>query len=129
GAEMDEDVLAILLGDEAVALRVVEPLDLTLCHCSTTSCVFPAVPGGAAPREFGGPTKNAAGPWSGRRAARAGSAARCYGRTQPRARIPEIGRMSSGKSKGATRAPGACSWGRSRGPLSPSTAPGSPSAA
>src|SRR3990167_5082433 len=32
GAEMHEHVLATLLGNEAVPLRVVEPLDRTLCH-------------------------------------------------------------------------------------------------
>src|SRR5574342_430752 len=32
GVEMHEHVFAALLGDEAVPLRVVEPLDCTLCH-------------------------------------------------------------------------------------------------
>src|SRR4029453_19642285 len=32
GAEVHEHVLATLLGDEAVPLRVVEPLDRTLSH-------------------------------------------------------------------------------------------------
>src|SRR5438105_5053690 len=32
GAEVDEDVLAALLRDEAEALRIVEPLDSTVCH-------------------------------------------------------------------------------------------------
>src|SRR5207247_10934307 len=37
GAEMHEHVLAILLGDEAVPLRIVEPLHVTLSHLSATS--------------------------------------------------------------------------------------------
>src|SRR5215469_17763033 len=32
GAEMHEHVVATLLSDETVALRIVEPLDCTLCH-------------------------------------------------------------------------------------------------
>src|SRR5207237_4137399 len=43
GAEVDEDVLAALLGDEAEALRIVEPLDSTVCHDSNLS--FGANPG------------------------------------------------------------------------------------
>src|SRR5438128_3402582 len=39
GAEVDEDVLAVLLRDEAEALRIVEPLDSTVCHTRT----FPSV--------------------------------------------------------------------------------------
>jgi len=35
GAEVDEDVLAVLLRDEAEALRIVEPLDSTVCHTRT----------------------------------------------------------------------------------------------
>jgi hypothetical protein len=34
---MDEDVLAALLRDEAEALRIVEPLDSTMCHDSNLS--------------------------------------------------------------------------------------------
>src|SRR5262249_57708321 len=37
GAEMDEDVLAAHLGDEAEALCVVEPLHSTVCHDSNLS--------------------------------------------------------------------------------------------
>src|SRR4030095_9588286 len=43
GAEVDEDVFAALLRDEAEALRIVEPLDSTVCHDSNLS--FGANPG------------------------------------------------------------------------------------
>src|SRR5438128_1678514 len=42
-AEVDEDILAALLRDEAKALRIVEPLDSTVCHDSNLS--FGANPG------------------------------------------------------------------------------------
>src|SRR5262249_36737567 len=72
GAEVHEHVLAILLGDEAVPLRVVEPLDLTLCHLSTASClVLPARTWRSCPPGIGGQTTNAAGQWSARRCCRA----------------------------------------------------------
>src|SRR3979409_1297171 len=32
GVEVHEHILASLLGDETVALRIIEPLDRTLCH-------------------------------------------------------------------------------------------------
>src|SRR5215831_17032843 len=41
-AEVDEHVLAILLGDEAIPLRIVEPLHMTLRHLSTTSFSRPS---------------------------------------------------------------------------------------
>src|SRR6266571_8498369 len=62
GAEVDEDVLAALLRDEAEALRIVEPLDSTVCHDSNLS--FGANPGclvfrspKVLPRETRGQTK------------------------------------------------------------------------
>src|SRR5205807_2279839 len=55
GAEVDEDVLAALLRDEAEALRIVEPLDSTVCHTLTfpsgrTPVVVFRSPEGVAPR-------------------------------------------------------------------------------
>src|SRR5262245_4476992 len=51
-AEVDEDILAALLRDEAEALRIVEPLDSTVCHDSNLSfggkprlCCIPATEG------------------------------------------------------------------------------------
>ena len=61
-AEVDEDILAALLRDEAETLRIVEPLDSTLCHDSNLS--FGANPGCVVfrspkvlPRETRGQTK------------------------------------------------------------------------
>src|SRR5262249_51549148 len=67
GAEVHEHVLATLLGDEAVPLRIVEPLDRTLSHLyllflrGSYAPVIPRHHDGA-PSRYGGQTKNAAGP-------------------------------------------------------------------
>src|SRR5512146_780355 len=67
GVEVHEHILASLLGDEAVALRIVEPLDGTLCHRHYLSCEACA---SVKPRHHGREVllkwrtnKNAAGLW------------------------------------------------------------------
>src|SRR5260370_4634127 len=66
GVEVHEHVLASLLGDEAVALRVVEPLDRTLCprhylSCEACASVKPHHHGGGGLLKWRR-NKNAAGP-------------------------------------------------------------------
>src|SRR5947208_398284 len=56
GAEMDEHVLATLLGDKAIPLRIVKPLHLTLSHVSVSSCVLPP-PWRGCPPGLGGKQK------------------------------------------------------------------------
>src|SRR5262245_35683568 len=52
GVEMHEHVVARLLGDEAIALRVVEPLDRSLCHEPLPLCSGAGAP--VDPRHHGG---------------------------------------------------------------------------
>src|SRR5712691_7864200 len=63
---MDEDVLAALLGDEPIPLRVVEPLHAACCHAAVPlswgdAPVFPGHHGRGAPMNLG-TNKNAGEP-------------------------------------------------------------------